>query len=85
MHETFWTLLRDPAHWLFELFLMLLFDGLVAGILWPFVRVHWKHHIDRDNEEAMWEQVISQNKANVIMFPGHHGQDLQPHEHELQF
>lgn len=48
MHETFWTLLRDSAHWEFELFLMLLFDGVIFGICWPFLRKHWKHHIDRD-------------------------------------
>jgi hypothetical protein len=59
MHETFWTLLRDAAHWEFEIFLMLLFDGLVAGILWPFVRVHWKHHLAHDNEEALWEKIIT--------------------------
>ena len=51
MTETFWTLLRDPAHWEFEMFLMLLFDGLIFGLLFPFVRVHWRHHIDRDKRE----------------------------------
>jgi hypothetical protein len=50
MSETFWTLLRDPAHWLFELFLMVVFDGIVLGVCWPFLRKHWKHHIARDNE-----------------------------------
>lgn len=52
MRETFWTLLRDPAHWEFELLLILVFDILVAGVLWPFVRVHWRHHIARDQSEA---------------------------------
>ena len=51
IHETFWTLLRDPAHWEFELFLMLLFDGLIFGLLWPFVRVHWRHHIRHDEAD----------------------------------
>ena len=50
MHETFWTLLHDAAHWEFELFLMLLFDGVIFGICWPFLRKHWKHHIARDQE-----------------------------------
>ena len=53
--ETFWTLLHDKGHWEFEIFLMLLFDGLVGAILWPwiapFVKRHWKHHIDRDKRE----------------------------------
>jgi len=51
MTETFMSLLQDRAHWEFELFLMILFDGIVAGILWPFVRLHWRHHIDRDRRE----------------------------------
>ena len=50
--ETFWTLLRDRAHWEFELFLMVLFDGLIVGLLWPFARLHWRHHIDRDKREG---------------------------------
>lgn len=36
MHETFWDLVRDRSHWEFELFLMFLFDGVIAG-LWFFV------------------------------------------------
>ena len=54
MHETFTTLLKDPAHWEFELFLMLLFDVLIAGLCWPFVRKHWRHHLDRDHQGVMW-------------------------------
>ena len=49
--ETFWTLLHDPAHWLFEIFLMVLFDGFIAGLMWPLVRKHWRHHIERDKQE----------------------------------
>lgn len=52
MHETFWNLLRDSAHWEFEIFLNLLFDGIVAGLAWPFVRKHWAHHIARDRAEV---------------------------------
>lgn len=37
-HETFWTLMRDRAHWEFELFVMVVFDGLLFGLLWPFCR-----------------------------------------------
>jgi hypothetical protein len=48
MHDTFWTLLGDRAHWEFEIFLIMLFDGLLAGIFWPFLRKHWGHHIARD-------------------------------------
>jgi hypothetical protein len=50
--ETFWTLLHDAPHWEFELFLMLVFDGIVGAMLWPFFKRHWKHHIARDKERG---------------------------------
>lgn len=53
MHETFWTLLGDIAHWEFEIFLMVLFDGIIGAILWPFIKQHVKHHLDRDKKENM--------------------------------
>lgn len=40
--------MRDPAHWAFELFLMVLFDGLVAGLLWPIIRKHCQKHHPQD-------------------------------------
>lgn len=52
MHETFFSLLRDAAHWEFEIFLMVLFDGIILGILYPFVSKHLKHHLARDKREA---------------------------------
>jgi len=42
--ESFWTLLRDPAHWYFELVLILLFDVLIGALAWPAIR----RHIHRD-------------------------------------
>lgn len=53
MHETFWELLRSPGHWAFELFLMLIFDGVIGLILWPIVKRHWEHHIARDKREGL--------------------------------
>jgi len=53
MHETFWTLLRDSAHWEFEIFLTLLTEAATAGIGWLVVRKHWRHHIARDKAETM--------------------------------
>lgn len=47
--ETFVQLLRSPGHWLFEIFLMVLFDGVIGLLLWPWARRHWKHHVTRDN------------------------------------
>jgi len=46
--ESFWALLRDPAHWYFELFLMLLFDVLIGALVWPAIR----RHIHRDVGKA---------------------------------
>lgn len=53
MRETFWSLLHDPAHWEFEIFLMLLFDVLIGALLWPFVKKHWDHHVARDKKERL--------------------------------
>lgn len=51
--ETFWFLLHDRAHWEFEMFLMIVFDGIVGALLWPLIRRHWKHHLDRDRAEGI--------------------------------
>lgn len=48
MNETFLDLLQSPGHWAFELFIMLLFDGVLGALLWPKLRKHWQHHLDRD-------------------------------------
>ena len=42
--ESLWTLMHSVAHWEFELILILLFDILIAGLLWPFIRKHINHH-----------------------------------------
>ena len=51
--ETFWTLLHNAAHWEFELFLMILFDLVLGGLLWPFLKKHLKHHLERDKKEGL--------------------------------
>jgi hypothetical protein len=50
--ETFWTLLHNAAHWEFELFLMVLFDLVLGAFIWPLVKKHWKHHLERDKKEG---------------------------------
>ncbi len=67
MHETFWTLLHDPAHWAFELFLMALFDGVIGALVWPYVRTHWIHHIERDEREGRGPRVLCSSR-----YPGIH-------------
>ena len=70
--ETFWTLLHDAAHWEFEVFLMVVFDGVIGylgfRLLWPKIRKHWQHHIDRDNREG-----IVADKVNEFAQDRHRG------------
>jgi len=49
-HETFWTLLKDPAHWQFELFLIFLFDVLIGALIWPYLVKWFKHHKGDDEK-----------------------------------
>ena len=53
MHETLMDLLRDRAHWEFELILMVIFDGLIGLIIWPFIKKHVQHHLDRDRRDIV--------------------------------
>jgi hypothetical protein len=47
-HETFLTLLKDPAHWEFEIFLIIIFDGLIGLILWPKIKKFLRHYKSDD-------------------------------------
>jgi len=55
--ETFSTLVRDKAHWEFEMFLMALFDGVIGGLItyfiWPKIKEHWAHHKARDKQDGV--------------------------------
>lgn len=55
-HETFFTLLRDKSHWEFEIFVNVVFDGILLGLVWPFVKKHIQHHLDRDRREEIDSQ-----------------------------
>lgn len=46
--ETFTELVTSAAHWELELFIMLVFDGLVLGLAWPFLKRHFQHHLIHD-------------------------------------
>jgi len=63
MHETFWSLLRDPAHWCFELFLMGVFDLLIGAILWPRFRQWTTHHRSDDNKLEDLERRVAALEA----------------------
>jgi hypothetical protein len=68
--ETFWTLLRDLPHWEFELFLLVLFDGLIGGILWPFLK-KWKTHHKGDDQQLLDLQRRVQDLENKLkLLPG---------------
>jgi hypothetical protein len=53
MDETFWTLCKSTGHWEFEIFLMILFDGLIGALLFPWIRRHWQHHVKRDQKDGI--------------------------------
>lgn len=63
MLETFPTLLRDPAHWEFELFLILIFDVLIGALAWPFIKRHI--HKDVDDVSAGIAQVEAHEHEQI--------------------
>jgi hypothetical protein len=50
--ESFWTLFKSGSHWAFEIFLMILFDGVILAIIFPFAKKHILHHLARDAKEG---------------------------------
>lgn len=65
-HETFFTLLKDAAHWEFELLLMFIFDIVIGLIFFPFLKKHWRHHIESDALHG-FDDVEPSNKHIWIM------------------
>ncbi|HEY0220874.1 MAG TPA: hypothetical protein VGC58_01490 [Candidatus Paceibacterota bacterium] len=56
--ETFFELLRDPAHWGFEIFLIIIFDVIVGIFIWPFINKALIHHkSDHDRLEDLEREV----------------------------
>ena len=53
MDETFWTLCKSAGHWEFEILLMILFDGVIGALLFPWIRKHWQHHVKRDQNDGI--------------------------------
>ncbi len=50
----FFQLLRNPAHWAFEIFVTVLVEGLILGLCWPFLRKHYLHHKARDQRDQIY-------------------------------
>jgi len=63
--ETFWTLLSDPNHWLFELMLMLIFDVIIGVIVWPWVKRAFLHHASDDNKIAALEKEVDDLRIHL--------------------
>lgn len=63
--ETFWQLLKDPAHWGFELFLIFIFDVVVGLIVWPFVQKAIIHHKSDHERLEDLEREVREMKENL--------------------
>lgn len=63
--ETFWTLLKDPAHWEFELFLIFIFDVLIGILIWPQIRRFFRHHKDDDDKLKELENRIRKIEDDI--------------------
>lgn len=54
--ETFPELVRDPAHWQFELLVglieMVVFDVVVGAFVWPLIRKHFHRDIEDASRKA---------------------------------
>lgn len=57
--ETFFELLASPGHWLFEIFLIALFDGLIGLLIWPKIKGWFQHHKEDDDKLAELEKRIN--------------------------
>jgi len=66
-HETFWMLLQDSAHWKFELFIQLVFDGLIGLIIWPFFRKKVLHHQSDDLKIERLERQMKEVQEQVAI------------------
>ena len=56
--ETFFDLVKDPAHWEFEIFLMIIFDVVIGLFIWPFIRKALVHHkSDHERLEELEDEV----------------------------
>lgn len=42
--QEFLHLVKDPAHWYFELMLIIIFDVIIGLLIWPFIQKALIHH-----------------------------------------
>jgi len=56
--ESFFDLVRDPAHWEFEMLLIVIFDVIIGLIIWPFIQKALVHHkSDHERLEDLEQEV----------------------------
>ena len=61
--ESFFDLLKDPAHWEFEIFLMVVFDVVIGLVIWPYVQKALTHHkSDHERLEDLEREVREMRK-----------------------
>ena len=63
--ETFFTLLQDPAHWQFEIFLIFIFDVLIGLLIWPTIKKFLIHHKSDDERLDELEKEIKELKSKL--------------------
>lgn len=67
--ETFVELVKDPNHWLFEIMLMVLFDGLVGALAWPYVKQAVRKHDERKHaHECVGEIMMDEEEKEFSPF-----------------
>lgn len=64
-HETFWTLIKDAAHWEFELFLIFLFDVVIGFLLLPKMKRWVTHHESDDQKVARLENQMKEVREKL--------------------
>lgn len=72
-HETFWSLMRSGPHWLFELFLMFLFDVVIGLVLWPCFKRYALHHQSDDKKTEKLEGQVAQQALQIAKLHKHLG------------
>ena len=63
--ETFWTLLHNLSHWEFEIFLIIIFDGLIGILIWPQIKKFTKHHKTDDERISGLEKEVKELKSKL--------------------
>jgi hypothetical protein len=76
----YWSILTDPAHMAVEFTFMTVIDGLLVGLLWPFIRRFIDAKLRTQHEVFDKEHGIHHHGDHVHIDPEiMHPQDEHPH------